>query len=111
MTVKRLADSIGLTVLCGETDREISGIYTGDLLSWVMSRLTEDKIWITIMSNINVVAVASLADAAAVILAEGVEPDVEALEASKTKGVTLLSSDLDAYTLCVKISKFLEEAV
>lgn len=111
MTVKTLAESIGLAVLCGDTDREITGVYTGDLLSWVMSRLTEDKIWITIMSNINVVAVASLADAAAVILAEGVEPDAEALEAAMAKGVTLLSSELDAYSLCVKASKLLEGAV
>lgn len=111
MTVKQLAESIGLTVLCGDTEREISGVYTGDLLSWVMSRLTEDKIWITIMSNINVVAVASLADAAAVVLAEGVEPDPEALEAAKAKEVTLLSSELDAYSLCVKISNLLGDAV
>ncbi len=104
MTVKDLSESLNLSVLCGDTDREISGVYTGDLLSWVMSRLTEDKIWITIMSNINVVAVASLADAACVIFAEGVEPDTDALEAAKTKGVTLLASDLDAYSLCVKIS-------
>lgn len=104
MTVKELSEKLDLAVICGDTSREISGVYTGDLLSWVMSKLTEDKIWITIMSNINVVAVASLADAAAVILAEGVEPDADALEAAKTKDVTLLSSTLDAYSLCVKIA-------
>lgn len=103
MTVKELSERIGLTVLCGNTDREFTGVYTGDLLSWVMSRLTEDKIWITIMSNLNVIAVASLADAACVIFAEGVEPDPEALEAAKSKDVTLLQSKLDAYSLCVKI--------
>jgi len=105
MIVKELSESLNLSVLCGDTDREIDGVYTGDLLSWVMSRLTENKVWITIMSNINVIAVASLADAACVILAEGVEPDADALEAAKTKGVTLLSSDLDAYSLCVKIAR------
>lgn len=103
MTVRELADKIGLDVLCGNADREISGVYTGDLLSWVMSRLTEDRIWITIMSNLNVIAVASLADAACVIMAEGVEPDPDALEAAKNKGVTLLQSKLDAYSLCIKI--------
>ncbi len=106
MTVKELQDKLGLVYLSGDTDREFTGVYTGDLLSWVMSRLTEDKIWITIMSNLNVVAVASLADAACVILAEGVSPDPEALEAAKSKGVTLLGSELDAYSLCVKISEF-----
>ena len=105
MTVESLSKKLELTVLCGDTSREISGVYTGDLLSWVMSKLTEDKIWITIMSNINVVAVASLADAAAVLLAEGVMPDADALETAKLKDVTILSSNLDAYSLCVKISE------
>ncbi len=110
MTVKELSENIGLDILCGNPDREFTGVYTGDLLSWVMSRLTEDKIWITIMSNLNVIAVASLADAACVILAEGVLPDPEALEAAKSKDVTLLSSKLDAYSLCVKISKLIGAA-
>ncbi len=103
MTVKELSERLGLTVLCGDTDREFTGIYVGDLLSWVMSRLSDGRIWITIMSNVNVIAVASLADAACVILAEGVEPDEEAAVAAREKGVTLLSSPLDAYTLCTRI--------
>ena len=105
MTVKELCEKLNLQIICGDTSREINGVYTGDLLSWVMSRLSEDKIWITIMSNINVVAVASLADAAAVVLAEGVQPDADALEAAKAKDVTILSSNLDAYTLCIKIAE------
>ena len=108
MTVKELSEKMGLKVLCGETDREFTGVYAGDLLSWVMSRLTEDKVWVTIMSNLNVIAVASLADAPCVILAESVEPDADALEAAKSKGVTLLSSGLDTYSICVEISKLTE---
>ncbi|MBE6707858.1 MAG: AraC family transcriptional regulator [Ruminococcaceae bacterium] len=110
MTVKYISEKLELDVLCGDTDREVNGVYTGDLLSWVMSKLTADKVWITIMSNINVIAVASLADAACVILAEGVEPDPEALEAAKSKDVTLLSSPLDAYSLCVRISELTGES-
>ena len=43
-------------------DRDIDGVYIGDLLSWVMGRAQMDNAWITIMSNVNVIAVASLAD-------------------------------------------------
>ena len=42
-------------------EREIDGVYIGDLLSWVMGRASQDNAWITIMSNINVIAVATLA--------------------------------------------------
>ena len=55
-----------------EPDREIKGVYIGDLLSWVMGRATSGDAWVTIMSNINVIAVAQLTDVACVILAEGV---------------------------------------
>ena len=58
-------------------DREIDGAYVGDLLSWVMGRAQMDNAWITIMTNVNVIAVASLADTACVILAEGVSMEDE----------------------------------
>lgn len=65
MTVNELsaqAEFKALTMPDGE--REITGVYIGDLLSWVMGRAKADCAWITIMSNINIVAVASLADTA-----------------------------------------------
>ena len=74
MTVNELsaqAEFKALTMPDGE--REITGVYIGDLLSWVMGRAKADCAWITIMSNINIVAVASLADTACIILAESVE--------------------------------------
>ena len=32
-------------------EREIDGVYVGDLLSWVMGRAQSDNAWVTIMSN------------------------------------------------------------
>ena len=78
-------------------EREIKGVYIGDLLSWVMGRAKADDAWITIMSNINIAAVASLADVACVILAEGVTLDSSVTETAKAKGVNILSSEKPAY--------------
>lgn len=82
-----------------DKDREINGAYIGDLLSWVMGRAKEDNIWITIMNNINVIAVASLADVSCVILAEGVTLDDELAETANSKGINVLSSPLPAYEI------------
>ena len=63
MTVEQLIKSTGIKAIslpCPE--RELSGVYIGDLLSWVMGRAGEDNAWITIMSNSNIIAVATLAD-------------------------------------------------
>jgi serine kinase of HPr protein (carbohydrate metabolism regulator) len=47
------------------------------------------------------VAVASLADTACVLFAEGVVPDAEVVETATQKGVNLLVSDRSAYELAV----------
>ena len=109
MTVIELIDASGLGIQClHDGDRTVDGAYVGDLLSWVMGRACADNAWITIMSNINVIAVASLSDVSCVIFAEGVKPDDELIRVAKEKGVNLLTSELTAYETAVNISKFLK---
>ena len=98
MTVSELAALQGFkTVSMPDGEREINGVYIGDLLSWVMGRAKADNAWITIMSNINIVAVASLADVACIILAEGVELEASVAETAKAKGINILSAEMPAY--------------
>ncbi|MDR1669097.1 MAG: hypothetical protein LBR76_03990 [Oscillospiraceae bacterium] len=106
MTVQSLAETLKLTVLCGGADalsREVTGGYCGDLLSWVMGRAPQNGVWITIMSNINVAAVAGLADIACVVLAEGVGPDAPLLERAAGENIPLLQSPEPAFTLAGRI--------
>ncbi len=105
MNVTELSEKLSLTPLAiSEPEREIEGVYIGDLLSWVMGRAKSGNVWITIMSNVNVCAVASLADVACVILAESVEPDPPALEAANTRGINLYKSDKTAYELAAELA-------
>ena len=104
MTVQELADKLTLTVAAlPEGDREITGVYIGDLLSWVMGRAGEGDAWITIMSNRNIVAVATLADTACIILAEGVVPDEGVAELAAEKGVNILQSPKSAYEIALTL--------
>ena len=88
-------------------DKEVQGVYIGDLLSWVMGRADSQNVWITIMSNINTVAVATLTDISCIVLAEGVMPDEDMLRTANNKGVNILSTDLSAYEAAIEISKIL----
>jgi predicted transcriptional regulator len=90
-----------------EPDREVGGAYIGDLLSWVMGRADADCVWITIMSNLNIVAVATLSEVSCILLAEGVSLDSEVRRTAEEKGVNVLKTDLPAYEAAVKISKVL----
>ena len=105
MTVKELSNDTRFCVLSMPCpDREIHGAYAGDLLSWVMGRAEADNVWFTIMSNINVVAVASLADVSCVILTEGVTLPEDVLSAAKQKGINGCSTELTTFQAAVCLS-------
>ncbi len=105
MTVYELSQNSQFNVLAmPEPEREINGVYIGDLLSWVMGRAQADNVWITIMSNINVIAVASLSDVSCVLLAEDVTLDNEVLSTAKQKGINILSTPMSAYDAAIKLS-------
>ena len=84
--------------------REIDGVYIGDLLSWVMGRAQMDNAWITIMTNVNVLAVATLADTSCVILAEGVEMDDELVATAREKGVNVLRSSQPIFETAMQLA-------
>ncbi|MEE1238686.1 MAG: hypothetical protein UHO61_02045 [Acutalibacteraceae bacterium] len=90
-----------------EPEREITGVYIGDLLSWVMGRAKSGDAWITIMSNINVLAVAALADTACVIAAEGVEIAEDIVISAEEKGINILSFSGSAYDAAVLLYKLI----
>lgn len=98
MTVQTLTRLDGIRALiCPQPDREIRGAYVGDLLSWVMGRAEADNVWLTIMTNINIVAVAALADVSCILLAEGVTPEQSVLDTADAKGVNILQSAKPIY--------------
>ena len=66
-----------------EIDKEITGCYIGDLLSWAMSRIKTGDVWLTVMGNVNAIAVAVLSDAACIILTDAAALDEEAKEEEK----------------------------
>ena len=106
MTVRELAVQLSLRELAmPDGDREVEGGYTGDLLSWVMGRAQSGDAWITIMSNLNIVAVASLADVACVILAEDVVPEQDVVKTAMAKGVNLLGAKESSFALSAAVAK------
>ena len=108
MTVKALADlELFTPIILSEPERDISGVYIGDLLSWVMGRAESGNAWITIMSNLNILAVASLADTSCIILAEGVKLEEEVIETAKQKNINIISAHCSIYDTAVFLSQVL----
>lgn len=109
MTVNELAVRLKLNcILVCDGEKKVTGGYTGDLLSWVMGRAEAGDAWVTIMSNMNVAAVAQLTDVACVVFAEGVLPDEDTLIKARQHGINLLGGVADSFTLCAAIARELE---
>ena len=101
MKIRELAEKMDLAPLSlPEGDREVEGFYAGDLLSWVMGRANAGNVWFTIMSNVNVLAVASLVDLSAVVLAEGVTLSDKDAASALEKGINVFTSEKSTYELC-----------
>ena len=108
MTVKEFAEKQGLKVLTmPDGDREVTCGYAGDLLSWVMGKAPSDSAWFTIMSNVNIVAVAMLRDVAAIVVCEGAEIGEDVIERAKEQDVNLLLSNKGIYENCVELAKLI----
>lgn len=106
MTVNELAEKLSLTqIAIPDGEREIDGAYIGDLLSWVMGRAQSGNVWITIMSNLNIVAVASLADVSCIVLAEGVVLDEAVAKTAMEKDVNILSTSKNAYEIATELAR------
>ena len=108
MTVQNLIDELNLkTIVEGDVDREVTDCYIGDLLSWVMGRAPADSAWLTVMGNINSIAVATLADVSCIILVENAALDADAKKKAEMMDVTILLTEENSYSLAVRISKLL----
>lgn len=110
MNVKDIINKLSLKILAGEAgcDKNIDGAYCGDLLSWVMSRGKEGNAWITVMGNINSIAVAALNDFSCIILSENATLNDDAKERADIEGIPVLQSEKNTYELAVELSKINE---
>ncbi|WMJ85257.1 hypothetical protein [Anaerocolumna sp. MB42-C2] len=95
MTVQELIDKGVFEVInVGDNlGKVITKPFCCDLLSIAMGKAPADSAWVTVMGNINTLAVAALTDIACIILAEGAVLDVPALNKAKVQNITVLSTD------------------
>lgn len=104
MKLSELVKKLDLSVITPDfEDRDITGCYIGDLLSWVMSKAQSGDVWITIMNNINILAVAALTDCACILLCEGVKASPEIIKKAVAENIVIISSDKTAYELASEI--------
>lgn len=109
MTCIELANQLNFTISnAGDGDiRTIEGIYCCDLLSIVMGHAKENDAWITVMGNMNSIAVASLSDVSCIVLSEGMVLDADGYSKAISQNICVLQSELPTYEIALKITNCL----
>ncbi len=106
MTVKELIDSCRLEVINpGNTDAVVTVPYCCDLLSIAMGNAPAGCAWCTVMSNMNTLAVASLADCACIILCCNAGVDDNMKLKAVSQDICLLRTDKPVFDTALSVYK------
>lgn len=105
MTVKKLIDTqlFQLKNAGDDFEREITVPFCCDLLSIAMGQAPAGSAWVTVMANMNTLAVATLTDVACVILAENVSIDDVFLAKATQQGITVFSTALPIFDAALAV--------
>lgn len=107
MTVEKLCESCGFAPAFPLPDpkREITCGFCGDLLSWAMGRAGEGCAWCTVMGSVNAIAVASLADAAVLVLCHDAVLMEDAAQRAQQQGINVLCTSLPEFETAAAIAE------
>lgn len=96
MKLHEIAAQLDLTLLTPETpalhEADITRGYASDLLSDVLAHAPEGGLLVTLQVHLNVIAVASHAELAAVVFAGNRRPEPDVIEKATGEGITLYVS-------------------
>ncbi|MHC4144865.1 MAG: serine kinase [Planctomycetota bacterium] len=101
MTVEQIVQQLGLEVAAasGQLDTEVTGGYSGDLISAVMANARQGNIWVAWHVHPNIVAAGLVVKLAAIILVSSREPEQETIHKADEEGMPILVSDLPAFEI------------
>lgn len=95
MDLAKIINFLQLKVLTRPRDFskiKIESGYASDLLSCVVTGAESHSVWVTLISNINIVAVASLLEIPAIIITEAAQVDQATIDRADIQDVILLST-------------------
>ena len=99
MNAEAVARELGLQPLTtrASLDREVSGGYSGDLLSDVLAHSRKGDLWVTLQAHPNIVAVGSMKELAGIIIVNGRKPDAATVQKAEEEGIPILVTELPAF--------------
>ena len=105
MKLRQLAETLNLTVKAGDRglDAEVTGAYAADLLSCAMAGARKGNLWLTLQGHLNVVAIASLAELAGIVVTEDKPVTVDTIAKADEEGIPILITSLSTFGLAGRL--------
>lgn len=110
MTLQELIDCQLFTpaYIPEDTTGELSTPFCCDLLSIAMSRAPERCVWVTVMANMNTLAVAALTDCACVVLAENTAFDDTCMQKAISQEIPVFTTDMPVFDAALAVWKAMQ---
>ncbi len=103
MRLEDIAKELGFAELTPDVtagrEAEIDRGYASDLLSDVLAHAPEGGLLVTLQVHLNVIAVASHAELAAVVFAGGRKPEDDVVAKAQAEGLALYTSPADTFDI------------
>lgn len=101
MNVKDLFDGLPVELLAGRRgiEREVTGGYSSDLLSYVMSNAGEGNVWVTMQGHQNIVAVSSLTGISAILVTGGVKVNEDTKQKAEEAQIPLYWTEIPSFEI------------
>ena len=108
MTVNDLKNITEFKLLAeGDMNKEITRPFCCDLLSVAMSKAPAGACWVTVVSNLNTLAVASLTDCSCVVIAGGVAVGEDVKAKAESEGISLFTCDEPVFETALMVHNLL----
>lgn len=106
MKLSRIATELDLELASEgpiDDEVEITSGYVCDLLSQVLGSATNNSIWITVQSHMNIIGVAVMSGIKAIIVSEGHNLPTEVINKADEERIVLFKSQANGFQLAGKL--------
>jgi predicted transcriptional regulator len=97
MTIKEVADKLGLKSLTKVFDKTVTGVYISDMVSDVIANAKAGNILVTVQVHNNVIAAANLVDVAGIVITRGRGPTGDMLALAEKAEIPIFATEMNAW--------------
>jgi predicted transcriptional regulator len=95
--IRKTVEATIHTAQADQEEREVHSAFSSDLMSDVLTLLTDDLLLITGLNNVQTIRTAEMADIGVVLLVRGKEPSSKMIELAEENGIVLLSTGFSMF--------------